>query len=45
MRALPPAEHDQMMKIIESVAPDVSGKNPTVAAAYKIVAEAAARTR
>jgi TRAP-type transport system periplasmic protein len=42
---LPPAEHAQMMKTIASVAPDVSSKNPALAAAYKIVADAAARTR
>ena len=42
---LPPAEHAEMMKIISSVAPDVSGKNPALASAYKIVADAAARTR
>ena len=42
---LPAAEHAEMMKTIASVAPDVSGKNPALAAAYKIVAEAAARTR
>jgi C4-dicarboxylate-binding protein DctP len=43
--ALPPAELGQMMKTISSVASDVSGKNPALAAAYKIVADAAARTR
>ena len=43
--ALPPAEHAEMMKTISSVAPDVSAKNAALAAAYKIVAEAAARTR
>jgi TRAP-type C4-dicarboxylate transport system substrate-binding protein len=43
--ALPPAEHAAMMKTISSVAPDVSSKTPALAAAYKIVAEAAARTR
>lgn len=43
--ALPPAEHAQMMKTIASVAPDVSSKNPELAAAYKIVADAAARTQ
>ena len=42
---LPPAEHDQMLKAIVSVGPDVSSKNPALAAAYKIVADAAARTR
>jgi C4-dicarboxylate-binding protein DctP len=43
--ALPPAEHAEMMKTIASVAPDVSSKIPALAAAYKIVADAAARTR
>ena len=42
---LPPAEHARMMKTILSVGPDVSSKNPTLAAAYKILADAAARTR
>ena len=42
---LPPAEQAAMMRTIASVAPDVSRKNPALAAAYKIVAEAAARTR
>ena len=42
---LPPAEHAAMMRTIASVAPDVSSKNPALAAAYKIVADAAARTR
>jgi TRAP-type transport system periplasmic protein len=40
-----PTEHTAMMKIIASVAPDVSSKNPKLAAAYKIVVDAAARTR
>jgi TRAP-type transport system periplasmic protein len=43
--ALPPNEHAEMMKTISSVATDVSSKNPALAAAYKIVADAAARTR
>jgi TRAP-type transport system periplasmic protein len=43
--ALPADEHAEMMKTIASVAPDVSSKNPAVAAAYKVVADAAARTR
>lgn len=43
--ALPPAKLAEMMKTISSVAPDVSSKNPALAAAYKIVANAAARTR
>ncbi len=42
---LPPNEQAELMKTISSVAPDVSSKNPAVAAAYKIVADAAARTR
>lgn len=42
---LPSAELTAMMKTIASVAPDVSGKNPALAAAYKIVADAAERTR
>ncbi len=42
---LPPAERSQMLKTIASVGPDVSSKNPALAAAYKIVADAAARTR
>lgn len=43
--ALPPGEHAAMMKTIDSVAPDVSSKSPKLAAAYGIVADAAARTR
>jgi hypothetical protein len=42
---LPSSEYAKMMQILASVAPDVSGKNPQLAAAYKIVADAAARTR
>ena len=42
---LSPADQVAMMKTIGSVAPDVSRKNPALAAAYQIVAEAAARTR
>jgi len=42
---LPPAEHAQMLKTIVSVGPDVSSRNPALAAAYNIVAAAAARTR
>jgi hypothetical protein len=34
-----------MMKTISSVGTDVSAKNPALAAAYKIVADAAERTR
>ncbi|MGH6671910.1 MAG: TRAP transporter substrate-binding protein [Xanthobacteraceae bacterium] len=41
----PPAEQAAMMKTISSVGADVSKKNPAVAAAYNIVADAAARTR
>jgi TRAP-type transport system periplasmic protein len=43
--ALPPAEQAQMLKTIVSVGADVSSKNPALAAAYKIVADAAERTR
>jgi TRAP-type transport system periplasmic protein len=42
---LPPAEQAAMMKTFASVAPDVSKKNPALAAAYKIVSDAAAQTR
>jgi TRAP-type C4-dicarboxylate transport system substrate-binding protein len=42
---LPPAEQTQMMNIISSVAADVSSRNAALAQAYKIVADAAARTR
>jgi len=42
---LPPGEQEQMMKTIASVATDVSSKDPALAAAYKIVADAAARVR
>ena len=42
---LPAAEQEQMMKTIASVATDVSSKSPSLAAAYKIVADAAARLR
>ncbi len=40
---LSPGEHDQMMKILASVGADVSSKNPTLDAAYKLVTEAAKR--
>jgi TRAP-type C4-dicarboxylate transport system substrate-binding protein len=43
--SLPPDEQASMLKTLASVAPDVSKKNPALAAAYKIVADAAARTR
>jgi TRAP-type transport system periplasmic protein len=42
---LPAAEQAAMMRTISSVAPDVSRKNPALASAYKIVAQAAERTR
>ncbi len=42
---LPPDEQAQLLKTIAGVAPEVSSKNPALAAAYKIVAAAAARTR
>jgi TRAP-type transport system periplasmic protein len=42
---LPPSEQAELMKTISSVAPDVSSKNPALAAAYKVVADAAQRTR
>jgi TRAP-type C4-dicarboxylate transport system substrate-binding protein len=45
LMTLPPAEHAEFLKTIVSVGPDVSSKNPALAAAYKIVADAAARTR
>jgi TRAP-type transport system periplasmic protein len=40
---LSPEEHDKMMKILADVGTDVSSKNPTLAAAYKLVTEAAKR--
>jgi TRAP-type C4-dicarboxylate transport system substrate-binding protein len=42
---LPPAEQAEMMKTLASVGTDVSKRDPALAAAYKIVADAAARTR
>jgi C4-dicarboxylate-binding protein DctP len=45
MIALPSDEHAQMLKTIAGVGPDVSSRDPALAAAYKIVADAAARTR
>jgi C4-dicarboxylate-binding protein DctP len=42
---LPPDEQAQMLKTVASVGADVSSKNPALAAAYKIVVDAAARTR
>ena len=42
---LPPAEQAEMMKTLASVGTDVSKQDPALAAAYKIVADAAARTR
>ena len=38
---LSPAEHDEMMKILTGVGADVSGSSPALAAAYKIVTDAA----
>jgi TRAP-type transport system periplasmic protein len=40
---LSPAEHAEMMKALASVGADVSSKNPKLAAAYKLVTEAAKR--
>ena len=40
---LPPDEQAKMMKTISSVAPDVTKKDPELAAAYKIVADSAER--
>jgi TRAP-type transport system periplasmic protein len=42
---LPPDEHATFMKTLASVGADVSSKNPTLAAAYRIVTDAAVRTR
>ena len=42
---LPTGEQAKMMKIISSVAPDVTKNDPELAAAYKIVADAAERTQ
>lgn len=42
---LPAADQASMLKTISSVGADVSKGNPAVAAAYSIVADAAARTR
>jgi TRAP-type transport system periplasmic protein len=39
--ALSPAEHAEMMKILTSVGADVSSSTPTLAAAYKVVSDAA----
>lgn len=41
--ALSPAEHAEMMKTLASVGTDVSSKEPTLAAAYKLVTAAAER--
>jgi TRAP-type transport system periplasmic protein len=43
--SFPSDQQASMMKTISSVATDVSAKNPALAAAYKIVADAAVRTR
>jgi TRAP-type transport system periplasmic protein len=40
---LSPADHAEMMKTLASVGADVSSKDPALAAAYKLVTEAAAR--
>lgn len=40
---LSPAEHAKMMQTLAAVGPDVSSKTPTLAAAYKVVSEAAKR--
>jgi TRAP-type transport system periplasmic protein len=42
---LPPAEQAAMMKTLSSVGTDVSKSEPELAAAYKIVTDAAVRTR
>jgi TRAP-type C4-dicarboxylate transport system substrate-binding protein len=42
---LPPAEQATFMKTLASVGADVSSKKPLLASAYKIVTDAAARTR
>jgi len=42
---LPPDEQTAMMKTLSSVGTDVSSKKPALAEAYKIVSDAAARTR
>jgi TRAP-type C4-dicarboxylate transport system substrate-binding protein len=42
---LPPDDQSQMMKTLASVGADVSATKPGLAAAYKIVTEAARRTR
>jgi len=43
--ALPPDEQSEMLKIMASVGADVSKQKPAVGAAYKIVTDAAERTR
>jgi TRAP-type C4-dicarboxylate transport system substrate-binding protein len=43
--SLPPDEQAQMMKTLSTVGADVSKNKPTLAAAYKIVTDAAARAR
>jgi len=42
---LPPDEQATFLKTLSSVGADVSSKNPALAAAYKIVADAAQRTK
>ena len=43
--SLPPDEHATMMKTLSTVGADVSKSKPQLAAAYKIVTDAAARVR
>jgi TRAP-type transport system periplasmic protein len=43
--SLPPQEQSAMMETLASVGADVSKKDPSLAAAYKIVTDAAKRTR
>jgi TRAP-type C4-dicarboxylate transport system substrate-binding protein len=40
-----PTEQAEMMKTLGSVGTDVSKRDPAIAAAYKVVTDAAARTR
>jgi TRAP-type transport system periplasmic protein len=43
--SLPPEEQSALLKLLASVGADVSKEKPLLSAAYKIVSEAAARTR
>jgi len=43
--SLPPEEQSAMMETLASVGEDVSKKNPALAAAYKVVTDAAKRAR